>query len=361
MERKTPLYDTHQKSGGKMVPFAGYLLPIQYPTGILKEHMAVREQAGLFDVSHMGELWLSGQDALGNIQHLVTNDCSKLAIGRICYSPMCYENGTVVDDLLIYKMGEENYLLVVNASNREKDAAFIEEHLFGNVKMEDRSDDTGQIALQGPKAQAILEKLVAGECIPEKYYSFMDGIQVNGVSCLISRTGYTGEDGFELYMDAAHAPKVWADLLSAGEAEGLIPCGLGARDTLRLEGGMPLYGHEMDDTITPLECGLKPFVKMDKADFIGKDALSAPVSRRRIGLIGLSRNIAREGYPVLYDGEAIGHITSGSQSPVLGKPIAMALVSVDKVTLGDVVTIQLPREREMEAEVCPLPFYKRNK
>ena len=277
VERKTPLYDCHRALGGKLVEFAGYLLPVQYGAGVIAEHMAVRQGAGLFDVSHMGEVLLTGPDAFANLQRLLTTDYTSLADGRVRYSPMCNERGGVVDDLIVYRFGPETYLLVVNASNREKDVAWMREHLFGDAVLEDISDRVAQIALQGPASRRILEKLAAPELIPGKYYSFTANAPVGNaggeVSCLLSKTGYTGEDGFELYCAPEDAVPLWNALLEAGADEGLIPCGLGARDTLRLEAAMPLYGHEMDEEITPLETGLGAFVKMGKPDFIGKRAL----------------------------------------------------------------------------------------
>ncbi|MBC7959498.1 MAG: glycine cleavage system aminomethyltransferase GcvT, partial [Vallitaleaceae bacterium] len=267
MDLKTPLYESHVAAGGKIVPFAGYLLPIQYAEGIVTEHMAVRTKAGLFDVSHMGEVLLSGPSALANVQMLVTNDCEKMVVGQVKYTPMCNEAGGVVDDLMVYKLDQERYLLVINAANRHKDVAWIKAHLFGDVVCEDISDATAQIALQGPKALEILRKLTKDAYIPEKYYTFVEKGMVADLACIISRTGYTGEDGFEFYCSQEDAPHLWDTLLEAGNEFGLIPCGLGARDTLRLEAAMPLYGHEMNEEITPIEAGLSIFVKMNKTDF----------------------------------------------------------------------------------------------
>ena len=248
MEKKTPLYDNHVALGGKIVPFGGYLLPVQYETGVIKEHMAVRTEAGLFDVSHMGELMLTGPDALKNVQKVTTNDMSGMYDGQVRYSPMCNEQGGVVDDILVYKVHDEAYLLVVNASNKDKDAAWIAGHVSGDVKFEDISESVAQVALQGPNAVPILAALAADEQIPKKYYSFVKEADVKGIKCLISRTGYTGELGYELYCAAEDGPKLWNLLLETGKEFDMIPCGLGARDTLRLEAAMPLYGHEMDDT-----------------------------------------------------------------------------------------------------------------
>lgn len=358
MEKKTPLYESHLRLGGKIVPFAGYLLPVQYETGVIAEHMAVRKAAGLFDVSHMGEILLKGKDALLNIQKLVTNDCSNMYIGQVKYSPMCYEDGGVVDDLLVYKREEQSYLLVVNASNREKDVNFIKEHLFGEVTMEDVSDSIAQIALQGPAAEKIISKLCDITDIPVKYYTFKENVKAGGMDAIISRTGYTGEMGYELYVKKEDGEKLWELLLEKGKTEGLIPCGLGARDTLRLEAAMPLYGHEMDETITPLETGLAFAVKFHKEDFIGKDGLLSrgEPKRKRIGLRITGRGIARENCPVYAGDTLIGYTTSGTHLPYLGFPGAMAIVARDYDT-GSSLSVEI-RGKKVEAEETVLPFYK---
>ena len=357
MERKTPLYDCHVALGGKIVPFAGYLLPVQYPAGVIAEHMAVRTKCGLFDVSHMGEVVYEGPDALANINKILTNDYTKMDIGRVRYSLMCYENGGVVDDLLVYKMGDDKYLIVVNAGNHDKDVEWMKEHLFGDVRFTDISDDVAQIALQGPASDTIIAKLT--QDIPQKYYSFIDNVSIGGIKALLSQTGYTGSKGYEIYVAAADAPAMWQKLLDAGQDEGLIPCGLGARDTLRLEAAMPLYGHEMDETISPFEAGLGFAVKLDK-DFIGRDALLAAgdPKRQRVGLKVLGRGIVREHQDVYYQGELIGHSTSGTYCPYLGGAYAMALIITDSVKNGDIVEVDV-RGRRIEAEIVPLPFYKR--
>jgi len=356
MEKKTPLYDKHVELKGKMVPFAGYLLPVQYENGVIKEHMAVRTAAGLFDVSHMGEVLLEGEDALKNVQMLVTNDCSKMVDGQVKYSPMCNENGGVVDDLLIYRRAQDSYLLVINAANREKDVEWIKGHLFGNVNFKDISDEVALLALQGPKSRTILERLTDEKNIPRKYYSFQENVMVAGINCLVSKTGYTGEEGYEFYCGPEDAPKLWDALMKEEE---LIPCGLGARDTLRLEAAMPLYGHEMDDTITPLEAGLGFAVKFDKEEFIGKKALlSKEVTRGRVGLTITGRGIARENCPIYRNGEQIGITTSGTHCPYLGKPVAMALVNIEFIQIGTQVEVEI-RGKKVAAEVVSLPFYKR--
>ena len=314
---KTALYDAHVAAGGKIVPFAGYYLPIQYEkSGLITEHMAVREQAGLFDVSHMGEITFKGPDALANIQNLLTNDYADLQDGFVRYSPMCYENGGVVDDLLVYKIQDEHYLIVVNASNRHKDYEWMKKNQFGDLEIKDISDDIAQIALQGPAAEAIIKKIVKEDIIPMKNYTFTENVDFLGKTILLSRTGYTGEDGFELYMPNADAMFVWNALMEAGADAGLIPCGLGARDTLRMESAMPLYGHEMDENITPWETGLGFFVKMAKDSFIGKEAIEEKGRKRaRVGLNIVGRGIAREECEVYTGGQKIGAVTSGTHCP----------------------------------------------
>lgn len=361
MIKKTPLYQRHVSSKGKMVSFAGYQLPVQYETGIIKEHMAVREKAGIFDVSHMGEFILKGKDALDNIQRLMTNDFSKMYDGQVKYSPMCNEEGGIIDDLLIYRKNSHTYLLVVNAANREKDSRWIQDNLIGDVTFEDVSDDFVQIALQGPNSNDILIKLVDENKLPEKYYTFKEDVDLAGVSCLISRTGYTGEDGFELYCSSKDGPKLWDELLKAGsKSYGLIPSGLGARDTLRLEAGMPLYGNEMNESISPLEAGLAFTVKFDKEDFIGKKALvdKGQPERTRVGMKIIERGIAREGNPVYVGDKLIGQTTSGTHSPYLGYPIAMAYVDKDYSDVNREVEVEI-RGRKIKATVVNLPFYKR--
>lgn len=362
MELKTPLYDAHVKAGGKIVPFAGYLLPVQYETGVIKEHMAVRTQAGLFDVSHMGEVLCEGKDALANLQMLLTNNFDNMVDGQARYSPMCNEKGGTVDDLIVYKKADEKYLIVVNAANKDKDYEWMLTHQFGEVTFKDVSDQYAQLALQGPKALDILKKLTAEENIPEKNYYAVFDAEVAGIPCIVSRTGYTGEDGVELYLESSKAEKMWDVLLETGKEEGLIPCGLGARDTLRMEAAMPLYGHEMDDETTPLETGLKFAVKMKKEEFIGKKALEeqGEPKRTRVGLKVTGRGIIREHQDVYLNGEQIGCTTSGTHCPYLGYPIAMALVESGSVELGTVVQVEV-RGRQVEAEVVALPFYKRNK
>ncbi len=362
MELKTPLYEAHVKAGGKIVPFGGYLLPVQYKEGVIKEHMAVRTQAGLFDVSHMGEILCQGKDALANLQMMLTNNFDNLTDGQARYSPMCNEQGGTVDDLIVYKKGDEDYFIVVNAANKDKDYQWMLDHQFGEVTFTDVSDQYAQLALQGPKAMEILRKLAPEENIPKKYYHAVFDTEAAGIPCIISKTGYTGEDGVEIYLDSARAQEMWDALLEAGKEEGLIPCGLGARDTLRMEAAMPLYGHEMDEQVTPLEAGLGFAVKMTKEDFIGKKALEekGEPARKRIGLKVTGRGIIREHQDVYLGDRLIGHTTSGTHCPYLGCTVAMALVDADCTEPGTKVEADV-RGRRVEAQIVPLPFYKRSK
>lgn len=355
MEQKTPLYERHVAAGGRMVPFAGYLLPVQYADGILAEHLAVRQGAGLFDVSHMGEVHLTGPGALASLDRLLTNQISTLAPGRVRYALMCNPQGGVVDDILVYCMDKDHYMLVLNAANHPKDVAWIEAHLGPDTALCDASQQTAPLALQGPEALGILQSLCAPESIPPKHYSFVENAVVGGLPCLLSRTGYTGEDGFELYLSPDSAPLLWDQLVAAGA----VLCGLGARDTLRLEAAMPLYGHELGEEITPLEAGLSPFVKMQKDDFIGKTALLAggPPRRKRIGLEMTGRGIAREGSPVFAGAQEVGFVTSGTFAPFLKKAVAMALVQADAELSGPLEADI--RGRRVQARAVPLPFYKR--
>lgn len=359
MERKTPLYEKHVKAGGKMVSFGGYSLPVQY-TGIIAEHNAVRKQAGLFDVSHMGEVIITGKDALNYLQKVMTNDFTNLQDGKIRYTLMCNDQGGVIDDLLVYRYHSEKYLLVVNSGNKEKDVTWLNLQKFGDVQVNDISDVIGLVALQGPKSREILLQVASEDNIPEKYYSFIDQANIQGSKCLISQTGYTGEAGYEIYCDAADTPKIWDLLLQAGKELGLIPCGLGARDTLRLEAGMPLYGHEMNEEITPLEADLGFAVKMAKEEFIGKKALmeKGEPTRIRVGFKMTGRGIAREN-EVIYIGETpIGKTTSGTHAPYLGYAIAAGIIDRKYSEVGTAVEIDV-RGRRITAEIISLPFYKK--
>ncbi len=358
MDKKTPLYDIHVAAKGKIVSFAGYQLPVQYQ-GVMGEHQAVRKACGMFDVSHMGEIICKGPDALENLNYLLTNDYCNMADGQARYSPMCNEHGGVVDDLIVYKVRDDCYFLVVNAANKDKDFAWMQKHAFGDVVFTDISDSVAQIALQGPKAEQILQKLVEKEKIPQKYYTGRFDAVVKGFRCIISRTGYTGEYGYEFYMSSEDAKAFWEMLLEAGNEEGLVPCGLGARDTLRLEAGMPLYGHEMNDEITPLETGLGSFVKMSKKNFLGKEALvkKGEPDVSRVGIKITGRGIAREHMPVYAGEQKIGETTSGTYCPYLEYAVAMALVSKEYSKAGTALQVEI-RGRKVEAMVVDLPFYK---
>lgn len=362
MEKRTPLYEAHVAAGGKIVPFAGYELPVEYPAGLMKEHEAVRTACGLFDVSHMGEVVFKGEGALASLNRLLTNDFTDQPVGKCRYSGMCYEDGGMVDDLIVYRRGEDDFLVVVNAANKDKDVEWMRGNLLPGTVMTDVSDDVAQIALQGPAAPRVLGKVADAAVLPAGYYTFVEHVDVAGVDCLVSRTGYTGEDGFELYCAPDGAATVWQALLAAGQDEGILPCGLGARDTLRLEAAMPLYGHEMDETVDPLEAGLGFAVKMGKDGFIGRDAIAAKgePSRARVGLEVTGRGIVREHEPVFKDGVQVGQTTSGTYCPHVKKACAMALVAAGSLSEGDEVEVEV-RGRRVAARVVPLPFYKRSK
>ena len=361
MELKTPLYDVHVREKGKIVPFAGYLLPVQYE-GVIAEHLAVRNQAGLFDVSHMGEITIKGPGALATLNHLLTNDFTRMSLGKVRYSVMCNENGGCVDDLLVYKFGEEDYFLVVNASNRHKDFEHMKKNILPDTEIEDISDSIAQVALQGPNSREIMKKVMKEEDIPEKYYTAKRNVDIGGMNCIISYTGYTGEAGYEIYMANEDAEKMWNLLREAGAEYGLIPCGLGARDTLRLEASMPLYGHEMDEEVSPLETGLDFAVKMDKEEFIGKKALleRGEPQITRVGLEIIDRGVLREHQDVYIGDEKIGHTSSGTFSPLLKTSIAMALIDKKHSALGTVVEVDV-RGRRLKAKIIEMPFYTRNR
>ena len=361
MELKTPLYDAHVKAGGRIVPFAGYLLPVQYE-GVIAEHMAVREKAGLFDVSHMGEITLKGKGALASLNHLLSNDYTKMPLGKVRYGILCNEEGGVKDDLLVYKFGEEDYFIVVNASNRHKDYAWMKDHILEDTEIKDISDEIAQVALQGPLSRDIMKKVMKEEDIPEKYYTAKRDVDISGMNCIISYTGYTGEAGYEIYTANENAQKLWDLLLKEGEEFGLRPCGLGARDTLRLEASMPLYGHEMDEDISPLETGLDYGVKMNKEDFIGKKAIEEKGEPKicRVGLRIVDKGVLREHQDIYVGEDKIGHTTSGTYSPLFKTSIAMALIDKKYSDIGTIVEVDV-RGRRLKAEVVPMPFYKREK
>lgn len=360
MEEKTPLYDCHVELKGKMVSFAGYLLPVQYEQGLVKEHLAVRNEVGIFDVSHMGEILVEGEDSLSYIQKLVTNDCSKMYDGQVKYSPICNEEGGVIDDLLIYKYNNNKYMLVINAANREKDFKWMKANEFGNMTLSDVSDDIALIAVQGPKSKQVLLKLMDEEFLPKKYYSFKDKVNIAGCEAMVSKTGYTGELGYEIYCKSLDAKTIWNELLEKGKDEAIVPCGLGCRDTLRLEAGMPLYGNELSDSITPLEAGLAFAVKMDKDNFIGKEAIlnKGESNKVRVGIKITGRGIAREDCKVFYNDNEIGQTTSGTHLPYVDYAGAMAYVDKEYSSPGTKVLIQV-RKRYVEGEIVDLPFYKK--
>lgn len=352
--KRTPLYERMKEAGGRFAEFAGYEMPIQFEKGILFEHKAVRENVGLFDVSHMGEILLKGKDAFATVNHMTSNDMTGVEIGFIRYSPVTDENCAIVDDILVYHMANDVFLLVVNAGNCDKMVAWTAAHLLGDTEMENLSPVAAEIAVQGRNAVKIMEKLFPAGDIPSHSYTFCV-TELNGDLILLSRTGYTGEDGFEVYCNSDVAVKTYDAIMAAGEEYGIAVCGLGARDTLRLEAAMPLYGHEMDDTTKVNEIGLGIFVKLSH-EFVGKEKLAAP-RFKRIGVRLVDRGIARGG-AVVYDGEKeIGIVTSGTQSPTLGYPIAMLRVNADFD--GDTVFIDV-RGKKLKAEKIKLPFYKRN-
>jgi len=355
--KRTGLFDAHVKAGGKMVPFAGFELPIHYGS-IKKEHLAVRSNAGMFDVSHMGEIFLKGPDALANVQKLVTQNIAKIKPNRAIYSGMLYPNGTFVDDVLVYRMTEDEFMLVVNAANLEKDYKWIKENVSGDCLLTNRSDFYTQIAVQGPNSLEIVQKLTDLDLSTIKYYRFRQN-KVLGVDAIISRTGYTGELGFELYFDKTHSLKIWDALLEAGGDLGLIPAGLGCRDTLRLEAGMALYGNDIDDAHTPLEAGLSWIVKMKKDDFNGKSILANQIKngldKHLIGFELIGKGIARTGFKLLSDSQEIGVVTSGTMSISLNKPIGMAYVKPGFETPDTKFDVVI-RNKQIQAKVVPLPF-----
>lgn len=362
MTKQTPLYETHLRYSGKIVEFGGWLLPVQY-SGIIAEHQAVREKAGLFDVSHMGEVLVKGPDALAYLQQLVTNDVARMADTQVQYTPMCYLDGGVVDDLLIYRYGLEEYMLVINAANIDKDYDWLKQNTGGfNVTVDNISDETAELALQGPLAQTILEKITTAPLAQIGYYWFMPAIEVAGKQVMVSRTGYTGEDGFEIYCRPSDAPALWEALMTAGEPYGLLPTGLGCRDTLRFEACLPLYGHELSPHISPLEAGISRFVKLDKEAFNGRAALAQQkeqgLKRKLAGFIMTDRGVARAEYPVLAEGRPIGKVTSGSFAPSLDKNLGLALVDAEFATVGQKFDIEI-RGKNVAAEVIARPFYKR--
>jgi aminomethyltransferase len=362
--KRTPLYEEHRALGARLVEFSGWEMPVQY-SSILEEHRAVRTRAGLFDVSHMGEFKIEGPDAFAFLQHLVPNDISRLAIHQALYTQLCLPDGGTVDDLIIYRLADMHYMMVVNAANIDKDYAWVEKQAkhFKDVHLANQSDTTALLALQGPEAQAILQPLTEVDLSGIRYYHCAPGV-VDGINCIISRTGYTGEDGFELYCAPVDAAKLWKDLLAAGKDKGLLPAGLGARDTLRLEAGYCLYGHELDEQTNPLEARLGWTVKFDKGDFIGRDALlKVKEEGPKLKLIGIEmveRGVCRNDYAIYENDQQIGAITSGAPSPTLNKNIGMGYVEAQHAVVGNTVQIDI-RGKRTAAQIVALPFYKRQK
>lgn len=359
--KQTPFYPYYREQA-KLVPFAGWELPVQF-SGIKEEHHAVRNKAGLFDVSHMGEALVKGYDSLEFLQKMLTNDLRKVEIGQAQYNLMCYPDGGVVDDLLVYRMADREYLLVLNAANTEKDLEWLKKHQTGDVEIEDLSAKYALLALQGPLAEKILQKLTDLDLSQLRFFRFQQDVEVAGVSMMISRSGYTGEDGFELYFSPEHAEKVWNRLLEAGEEDGLLPCGLGARDTLRFETCLPLYGQELSPEITPIEAGVGFAVKVEKGEFIGSDILAKQKAegapRKLVGIEMIGRGIPRTNYPVYVGEEKVGEVTTGTQSPTLKKNIGLVLINKAYSELGQEVEVEI-RKKRVPAKVVSIPFYKRS-
>ncbi len=358
---KTPLNGVHRRLGARMVEFGGWEMPVQY-SSIIEEHRAVRTAVGLFDVSHMGEIETRGPEALHLTNYVTVNDAAKLTPGRAQYSALLYEHGGFVDDILVHKVADDHFFLCVNASNQEKDYEHIRGVNRWDAEVVFASERYVQLAIQGPKALATLQKLTRTPLEQIRYYRFTDG-EVLGVRARIARTGYTGEDGFEIYIGPAEAERIWNAVLEAGEEFGIRPCGLGARNTLRMEAGMALYGHEIDASINPFEAGLGWIVKMDKGDFLGRAALEKArqnVRRKLIGFEVTGRGIARDGYEVLIGGDLAGWVTSGGPSPTLGKNIGMCYLPAEQAEPGRKIEI-LIRDRAVEAVTAPIPFYKRKR
>lgn len=363
--KKTPLHPLYKEFGAKTIDFGGWDMPVQF-SGIKEEHEAVREHAGIFDVSHMGEIIVKGKNSLEFLQKVMTNDFSKLKNGGALYTAMCYENGGVVDDLLVYKLNEEEYFLVVNAANTQKDFDWLKKHAIDGVIVEDVSDQYALIAIQGPKAQSILQRLAKNDNLDDiGFFKFKQDVDLDGAIALVSRTGYTGEDGFEIYCRPVDSEKLWRTLLDIGQDEGIKPCGLGARDTLRFEASLPLYGQELSPEITPLEAGLGFAVKLNKeADFIGKEALTKQkeqgVERKLAGIEMIDRGIPRNGYRVFSSDREVGYVTSGTQSPTLKKNIGLVLIDSAYNEDGNELEIEV-RKKRLKAKIIQTPFYKRPK
>ena len=355
--RQTPLYPIHARCGAKLVPFAGWKMPVRY-SGLIDEHLTVRRSVGLFDVSHMGEIELRGPGAATFCNELTVNDAAALEIGQVQYSAFCYPNGGIVDDVTIYRMAEDHFMICVNAANTEKDFTWVCENLHGDVEAVDASDAYAQLALQGPEAEGTLARCAELDVEAIGYYRFGKGA-VGGVPAIVSRTGYTGEDGFEIYLDPSGAEAVWTALIEAGAQFGIKPVGLGARDTLRLEMKYALYGNDIDGTTTPLEAGLGWIVKLAKPSFIGKETLedqkAQGVKRRLVAFQMSGRGIPRRGYEIVADGKAVGHVTSGTMSPSLKIPIGLGYVNLPYNKVGSAIDIVI-RSNPVAAEIVKPPF-----
>ncbi len=363
--RRTALHAVHKKLGAKMVDFGGWDMPVEY-SGITREHVAVRTAAGLFDVSHMGEIEVRGPAALALVQKVTCNDAARLADGQAHYSGLMYPQGTLADDMLVYRVAGDHYFLVVNAGNQDKDYDWLVSNNSMGAQLENAGARYSLLAVQGPHAQEILQPLTDAPLSPVKYYWFTHG-RVAGVDCRIARTGYTGEDCFELFFSPEHSETLWNRLIEAGAGTGILPCGLGARNTLRLEAGMALYGHEIDASHTPLEACLDRFCKLDKGEFLGRDVLlkqkTDGLKRKLVGLEMIDRGIARDGYPVYLDtaGDPAGFVTSGSPAPFLKKNIAFAYLPIGHTEVGLTVYVGVRAQQRVAARIVPTPFYKRKK
>ncbi len=365
---RTPLNSIHRELGGRMVDFGGWDMPVQYPAGVIEEHMRTRTACGLFDVSHMGEIWVRGPGSIKFVNRLTTNDVADLVDGQAHYSALTNENGGVVDDLLVYRFGQEELLLVVNAGTTEKDWEWISANKTDsdNVVLHNASSEYCQIAVQGPDALGIVQKLTDTNVSSVKYYHFEEG-KFNGVDAIISRTGYTGEDGFEIYADPASAEQLWNTILETGKYGndgGILPCGLAARNTLRLESGMSLYGHELADDVSPLEAGLGWIVKLKKGDFVGSEALARQkeegLTKKLAGFEMTQPGIARDGFDVYVDDQKVGNVSSGSPAPYLKRNIGLAFLAPEFANIGQEIRIDV-RGKHLTAEVVATPFYKRKK
>ncbi|MGO1059087.1 glycine cleavage system aminomethyltransferase GcvT [Planococcus sp. FY231025] len=362
--KRTPLFEAYSKYGGKTIDFGGWELPVQF-SSIKEEHEAVRTKAGLFDVSHMGEIFVTGPNSLPYLQQLVTNDVSKIKDGQAQYTAMCYADGGTVDDLLVYKIEDGNYLLVVNASNIEKDFEWMQKTVTDGVSLDNQSENYGLLAFQGPLAMEILQRLTEQDLSEIKPFRFKMDVPVAGHEVIVSRTGYTGEDGFEIYASPEAVVALWDRILEEGKADGAVPAGLGARDTLRFEACLALYGQELSKDITPLEAGLNFVVKLNKEeDFSGKEALASQkengVPRKLVGIEMIDKGIPRHGYPVYANGELVGEVTTGTQSPTLKKNIGLALVKSEFAELGTELQVEI-RNKRLKAKTAETPFYKRSK